>query len=393
MTSSIDIGAGGILALAVNVKTNKIYFTTVGRYGAGVHVIDGATDTVTDTIPSDTFVGQLAVNPETNTVYVAGDSTSIDGFVQVIDGATKKQVAQLRTASRIRDVVVSPGTNKAYAILSGRGVMVVDGETLRVSSVFTGQEPIDAAVNAATGQVYVANNNSSSVSIIDPDVAAPVKNDFNGDSHSDVLARDGAGVLWLYPGNGSGGWLPRVQVGVGWNVMTALVSPGDFNGDALPDVLARDNSGILWVYPGNGSGGWFPRVAVGQGWNAMTEIVGIGSFYGGGFADVAARDASGTLWLYRGDGRGGWLPRMWIGSGWNGMSELTGVADFNGDGVTDLGARDSSGALWLYPPNGIGGWLPHQADRSGLERDELTGWSRRFRRRRTRRHPCPQRCG
>ena len=131
VTSSINIGAGGILALAVNVKTNKIYFTTVGRYGAGVHVIDGATDTVTDTIPSATFVGQLAVNPETNTVYVAGDSTSIDGFVQVIDGATKKQVAQLRTASRIREIMVNPGNNKAYAILSGRGVMVVDGDTLR----------------------------------------------------------------------------------------------------------------------------------------------------------------------------------------------------------------------------------------------------------------------
>ncbi|TFC76677.1 hypothetical protein E3T23_14260, partial [Cryobacterium cheniae] len=40
-----------------------------------------------------------------------------------------------------------------------------------------------------------------------------------------VLARDGAGVLWSYPGDGAGGWLARVQVGSGWNGMTSILSP------------------------------------------------------------------------------------------------------------------------------------------------------------------------
>ncbi|HEU4491045.1 MAG TPA: polysaccharide deacetylase family protein [Jiangellales bacterium] len=48
----------------------------------------------------------------------------------------------------------------------------------------------------------------------------------------DVLARDASGVLWLYRGNGSGGWLsPRLQVGTGWGGMTAVFGPGDFSGD------------------------------------------------------------------------------------------------------------------------------------------------------------------
>ncbi|MGO4435931.1 YncE family protein, partial [Paenarthrobacter sp. RAF9] len=198
VTSTISIGAGGILDLAINETTNKIYFTTLGKYGAGVRVIDGITDTVTDTIPTANNVGKLAVNPVTNTVYVAGDSDGIDGFVQVIDPATKTQVAQLRTPTRIRDILVNSAGNKAYALLSGRGVTVVDGDN-RFSAVFSGQDPLDAAVNPNTGKVYVSNNGSASVSVIDGSVAAPPRNDFNSDSFADVLARDLSGALWLYP--------------------------------------------------------------------------------------------------------------------------------------------------------------------------------------------------
>jgi hypothetical protein len=30
-------------------------------------------------------------------------------------------------------------------------------------------------------------------------------------------------LLWLYPGDGSGGWLGRSQVGSGWNSMSAIL--------------------------------------------------------------------------------------------------------------------------------------------------------------------------
>ena len=62
---------------------------------------------------------------------------------------------------------------------------------------------------------------------------------------ADVLARDTAGVLWLYPGNGR----------------------GDFNGDARNDVLAVDAAGALWLYKGSGAGAWLGRVQAGSGWN------------------------------------------------------------------------------------------------------------------------------
>ena len=86
------------------------------------------------------------------------------------------------------------------------------------------------------------------------------------------MARDGAGTLWLYPGDGSGGWLAPRQIGSGWNMMSAIIGSGDFNGDGKVDVMARDTSGALWLYPGNGSGGWLPPRQIGAGWNVMSTI-------------------------------------------------------------------------------------------------------------------------
>ncbi|TFC01239.1 VCBS repeat-containing protein [Cryobacterium mannosilyticum] len=166
--------------------------------------------------------------------------------------------------------------------------------------------------------------------------------------HSDVLARDVTGLLWMYPGDGLGGWLPRISVGSGWNVMTEILSPGDFDGDGHSDVLARDGTGLFWLYPGDGSGGWLATELVGSGWNSMTAILSPGDFTGDGRPDVLARDAIGLMWLYPGSGFGGWGKRIEVGSGWNSMTAILSSGDFDGDGNSDVLARDGEGALWMY---------------------------------------------
>ncbi|WP_269045151.1 glycoside hydrolase family 3 N-terminal domain-containing protein [Paenarthrobacter sp. Z7-10] len=213
---------------------------------------------------------------------------------------------------------------------------------------------------AQTSPVFLAQVNAAALKNLQVKAGGGAPNspkDFNGDGHPDVLARDGAGLLWLYPGDGHGGWLSRIRVGSGWNGFTGLVGPGDFNGDGRPDVLARDGAGLLWLYPGNGHGGWLSRIRVGSGWNGFTGLVGPGDFNGDGHPDVLARDGAGLLWLYPGNGHGGWLPRSQVGWGWNGFNALVGPGDFNGDGHPDVLARDGAGLLWLYPGNGHGGWL------------------------------------
>lgn len=188
--------------------------------------------------------------------------------------------------------------------------------------------------------------------------------DWNGDGTADLLARDSGGTLWLYPGRGSGDFGTRAVIGVGWNGMTSILGPGDFNGDARPDVIARDTGGRLWLYPGNGTGGWLPRLLIGIGWAGMTAMVAPGDFSGDGNADLITRE-SGRLWLFRGNGAAGFvLPRVQIGSGWDGMTAITGPGDFSGDGHADLLARTStawvggsSGDLVMYRGNGAGGWI------------------------------------
>lgn len=180
--------------------------------------------------------------------------------------------------------------------------------------------------------------------------------DFNGDGRSDIMARDGAGVLWLYPGNGAGGLGTRVQVATGWSGMTAIITPGDWNGDKKVDLLARTSTGLLYMYPGNGAGGFGTRTQPGTGWNGMNAIVGTGDFSGDGRADLFARDGNGRLYLYRGNGTGGFLTRLVYGTGWNAMTGLSAAGAFDAGSTNDLIAKDSTGRLLLYRGNGTGGF-------------------------------------
>lgn len=182
-------------------------------------------------------------------------------------------------------------------------------------------------------------------------------NDFNSDTHSDVLSVDAAGRLWLYPGSGTGGWQSRTGYSYGWDAMTQLLVPGDFDGDGHADLMSVDADGYLRLYSGDGHSGWQVWKRFGGGWNTMTAVRGVGDFNGDGFMDIMARQSTGQLWLYPGNGKGGFLTRVGYGYGWNAMTALMGIGDFDGDTFPDLAARDTDGAVWLYRGNGTGGWL------------------------------------
>lgn len=124
------------------------------------------------------------------------------------------------------------------------------------------------AVDAAGNQSAVASQTYTL-----PAAPANTWKDYNSDAKNDVLARDSAGTLWLYPGNGTGGWLGKVNTGTAWNNYNLIVPTRDFSGDGRSDVLARDGAGQLWLFKGNGTGGWQPAVSVGSGWSGMTAIV------------------------------------------------------------------------------------------------------------------------
>lgn len=183
--------------------------------------------------------------------------------------------------------------------------------------------------------------------------------DFSGDTHADVLARRGDGTLWLYAGNGAGGFRSGVRIGTGWHGFAELLSPGDFTGDSFPDVLARKPDGTLWLYAGNGRGGWAASGRqIGHGWQVFTELVSPGDFTGDGRADVLARKSDGTLWLYAGNGRGGWAAGgVKAGGGWRVFTHALPGGDRNGDGAADVLGLRADGTLEMFAGNGRGGWL------------------------------------
>lgn len=367
----VDLGAS-VQSVATDWSDNVAYATVAGKNGSSLVVIDGMTYATTTVLETFKKLGDVYWDGNSR-VYVAASNGAQGGSVMVFDADTKRRIAEVGTSGESGIMAGNRNQGKVYVPNLSGGATII-GYTYATSTLRTGSSPVAAAFDLDSRKAYIANKGSNTVTVIDESVPTPIKNDFNGDRKTDVLSRDGSGVLWLYPGDGAGGWLPPVQVGSGWNVMTALIAPGDFNGDGNSDVLARDSAGILWLYPGDGAGGWLPRVQVGSGWQGMTALASPGDFNGDGKVDVLARDNAGALWLYPGNGSGGWLARVQVGTGWSGMTSILGVGDFNGDGTSDVAAQDAAGALWLYAGNGYGGWLPRRQIGQGWNSlNSLTG--------------------
>ncbi|MEU9979977.1 trypsin-like serine protease [Streptomyces sp. NPDC050856] len=93
--------------------------------------------------------------------------------------------------------------------------------------------------------------------------------DFTNDGKADIFARATDGKTYLYKGTGvaTKPWAAPVLVG-SFGSMNALVTTGDVNSDGIADLLARDTAGKLWLYPGKGNGGFNPRVAMATGFQA-----------------------------------------------------------------------------------------------------------------------------
>ncbi|WP_329443460.1 VCBS repeat-containing protein [Streptomyces sp. NBC_01426] len=173
-----------------------------------------------------------------------------------------------------------------------------------------------------------------------------------------AVARDKAGVLWFYRMSGDGGiFKDRLKLGAGWNAFNSLTGASDLTGDKNADLLARDTAGTMWLYPGTGNTAapFGNRVKMGAGWNIFNSLVGGTDATGDGRPDLLARDTAGKLWLYPGTGVGAtpFGPRAEIGTGWQIYNTVLAPGDLNSDGKADLVARDAAGGLWSYAGTGV----------------------------------------
>lgn len=127
--------------------------------------------------------------------------------------------------------------------------------------------------------------------------------DLTGDGRADLVATDTAGVLWLYKGTGSATapYAARTKIGTSWQIYNQITALGNITGSAAGDLVARDTAGVLWLYQGNGAGGFATRVKIGGGWNAFQQLVGSGDVTGDGRPDLIAYGSAGT-YVYRSTG-------------------------------------------------------------------------------------------
>lgn len=221
---------------------------------------------------------------------------------------------------------------------------------------------------------------------------------FDGSARGSLVARDLQGRLWLYDGRSNGALSSRRQIGKGWNIYNQLVGL-DRNQDGVGDIVARTETGTLYVYAGNGAGGYASRAtdtANPVDWAGTKAVAGEGHQPGFGKNQVLGRMSDGTAYAYQGRGDSGFFPRQGIAFGYDpvdfplmtstvafgddgapglvvttkpgktfgGMlislfgegsdvpplayySVLAGPGDLDGDGHGDLVARDTGGHLWF----------------------------------------------
>ncbi len=172
-------------------------------------------------------------------------------------------------------------------------------------------------------------------------------------SGADVVAAASDGVLWNYPSNGNGGFLPRERIGTGWSTLArAFVT--DWNSDGVFDIIAQWQDGRLSYYAGNSGGGFAAARAIGNGWGSYHVTVGrwrTTDRYPG----ILAYDGAGTLWYYGNSSGSSLTPRIRTGVGWRGLY-LT-MVDFDQNGAQDILAKRTDGSMVLYRSTGAGGFV------------------------------------
>lgn len=190
-------------------------------------------------------------------------------------------------------------------------------------------------------------------------VEAIAPGDWNGDGRADLILRQSNGDLVLHAGQGGARYASSgTRIGNGWAGMTQVIGAGDWLGTGKPGLIALHRpSGRIWLYPGDGRGGFGTPLLLAENVGATDRIVNAGRWSGGAVPDLLTRNAAnGELLLRRGNGGGTLDFPTRIGLGWSSLSSVVGAGDLDGDGAPDLVATASDGTIILYPGNGQGGF-------------------------------------
>jgi FG-GAP-like repeat len=179
--------------------------------------------------------------------------------------------------------------------------------------------------------------------------------DFNHDNKSDIVLQnnDGTPQIWLMNGTNLVSATSLLNPGPSWHVIAAA----DFNNDGNPDILWQNTDGAAAIWLMNGTtptGGAVLPINPGPAW----RVIAAGDVNGDGKADILWQNNDGTpaIWEMNGTNLIGGGLLINPGPSWHAV----GLGDFNGDGHADILWQNNDGAAAIWELNGasiIGGGI------------------------------------
>jgi YVTN family beta-propeller protein len=256
-TTVSDPNANTPNSVAVNTSTNKIYVANTGSfvYSTGtnrgnVTVIDGATNSTTTVTDPNAFAPGgpdsrgfgLAVDTATNSIYVVNQRSS---NVTLIDGATNSTTTITDpNAFAPVAVAVDPVTNRIYVANAGcsvtsffchnpGSVTVINGATKSAATIIDpkANAPDAVAVDAITNQIYVLNEFSGNLTVIDGGGTATAH------TLAVLLAGSGTGTVTSNPAGidcGTSSCIASFAVGTPVSLSASVASGSQFSGWSGP---------------------------------------------------------------------------------------------------------------------------------------------------------------
>ena len=178
-TFSVNQTGGGI---AVNPATQRLYVNGGNGFGGNnVTIINTSTNQIAAVVSAGAIPGPMAINTQTNKIYVANTGAgSVDNSVTVIDGATDSVEQTVFNTNSNNDgdavsgVAVDEATNTLFVCdnsnqfaLNGR-ITVFDANNnyAFLGQTGVGRYPVGAIVNPANAQLFVANDQTGTVSVL-----------------------------------------------------------------------------------------------------------------------------------------------------------------------------------------------------------------------------------
>jgi len=316
---------------------------TVTKAGTGYGTVTGGSincgSTCTETVDNGTLVVLTATAADNSTFtswYGACNSTNTTCNMTMTDNKTVTATFTLKTYTTTTTLPLLTTTTTLPLLTTTTTLpLLTTTTTLPLLTTTTTLPLLTTTTTAALVGVF--------------------KDDFNGDTKSDILLKNAAGSLYVLAGKADGvayGTPARIYKESTPATYT-VVGTGDFNGDQNVDILLKNAAGSLYVLFGKDDGMSYattPTRIYKESNPATYSVVGTGDFNNDTHCDILLKNAAGSLYVLYGKADGmsyATTPTRIYKESSPATYTVVGTGDFNGDMNCDILLKNAAGSLYV----------------------------------------------